>query len=162
MNTSVNWLNDYLAPGQSGLGPVSAEEADDALTHAGFPIEETRDLDGDTFLDVEITSNRGDCVSHVGLAREIAASTGRALKRPEWAEPKRSHAAADFLKLENTTPEVCPRFTAQVIRGCKVGPSPEWLVQRLEAVGQRSINNVVDVTNYLTHRVRATPATCST
>jgi len=151
MNTSVAWLNQYLTPGASGLHAVSPQEADDVLTHAGFPIEESETLpDGDTFLDVEITSNRGDCISHVGLAREIAASTGRTLTLPEWTEPSREGAVADFLTLDNQTPEVCPRFTAQVVRGCKVGPSPDWLVKRLEAVGQRSINNVVDVTNFIT------------
>ncbi|MCA9299769.1 MAG: phenylalanine--tRNA ligase subunit beta, partial [Phycisphaerales bacterium] len=142
MDISLEWLNSYLTT------PVGAEEAEEALTHAGFPIEETRPLDGDTFMDVEITSNRGDCLSHLGLAREIAASTGNALKPPAFTSPS-SHGSSS-LTLVNDEPGVCPRFTAQVIRGVRVGPSPDWLVRRLDAVGQRSINNVVDVTNYLT------------
>ncbi|MFG0327099.1 MAG: phenylalanine--tRNA ligase subunit beta [Phycisphaerales bacterium JB037] len=150
MDISLNWLNRYLSPGDA-----SAAEVEDTLTHAGFPIEETRELpNADTFLDVEITSNRGDCLSHLGLAREVAASsrarTERSLVPPKFAEPKRSGSVADALTLINQEPAVCPRFTAQVIRGVRVGPSPAWLVELLEAVGQRSINNVVDVTNWLT------------
>ncbi|MBC7834240.1 MAG: hypothetical protein H7Y88_03955, partial [Phycisphaerales bacterium] len=84
MNASVRWLNQYLQPGN-----VTADEADRALTNAGFPIESSTPLEGgDVRLDVEITSNRGDCLSHVGLAREIAAITGRTLTPPpKPAEP---------------------------------------------------------------------------
>jgi phenylalanyl-tRNA synthetase beta chain len=147
MNCSIRWLNRYLSPGD-----VTADLAERVLTAAGFPIEsETRLDSGDTLLDVEITSNRGDCLSQLGLAREVAAGTGRALVRPQWAEPARTGGpASSALTLRNQTPEVCPLFTAQVITGARVGPSPAWLVELLAAVGQRSINNVVDVTNFLT------------
>lgn len=147
MDISLNWLNRYLSP--AGL---TAAEADQILTHAGFPIEETREMPGgDVFLDVEVTSNRGDCLSHIGLAREVATCTDRALKIPEISDPATaSGSVGDLLGLENTTPQVCSLFTARVIRGCKVGPSPAWLVELLEAIGQRSINNVVDVTNFIT------------
>lgn len=147
MNCSIRWLNRYLSPGN-----VTAAEADAVLTAAGFPIEEETALpSGDTMLDVEVTSNRGDCLSHLGLAREVAAGTDRTLVKPAWTEPARTGgAAAEVLTLRNETPEVCPLFTAQVVRGVKVGPSPEWLVEALEAVGQRSINNVVDLTNFIT------------
>lgn len=148
MNCSIRWLNRYLSPGD-----VTAAEADAALTAAGFPIEEETALDsGDTMLDVEVTSNRGDCLSHLGLAREVAAGTGRTLVKPAWDDPARTAAGptSDALTLRNETPDVCPLFTAQVVRGIRVGPSPAWLVEALEAVGQRSINNVVDVTNFIT------------
>jgi phenylalanyl-tRNA synthetase beta chain len=145
MKISLNWLNRYLEPA------VSAPEAEQVLTHAGFPFETTESRPGgDTFMDVEITSNRGDCLSHIGLAREIAAVTGRRLTMPHVQEPGRLGQAAAALRLENRTPEVCPLFTAQVIRGVRVGPSPAWMVSLLETIGQRSINNVVDVTNWLT------------
>jgi phenylalanyl-tRNA synthetase beta chain len=148
MKISLNWLNRLLEPA------VSAAEAEQVLTHAGFPFETTESRPGpsggDTFLDVEITSNRGDCLSHIGLAREVAAVTGRRLKMPHVQEPRRHGQAAEGLRLENRTPDVCPLFTAQVIRGVKVGPSPAWMVSLLETIGQRSINNIVDVTNWLT------------
>ncbi|MDX9911694.1 MAG: phenylalanine--tRNA ligase subunit beta [Phycisphaerales bacterium] len=143
MNTSLNWLNRYLDR------PVTVDEAEHALTHAGFPLESREPRGGDWFMDVEITSNRGDCLCHVGLAREVAASTGRMLLTPEVPQTPGSGRVGDVLRLENRVPEACPRFTARVVRGVKVGPSPKWLVDLLEAVGQRSINNVVDVTNWL-------------
>lgn len=147
MNCSIRWLNRYLSP-----GGISAAEAERVLTDAGFPIESETPLDsGDVMIDVEVTSNRGDCLSHLGLAREVAAGAGQELVPPAWTEPPRGGGpAGESLTLRNETPEVCPLFTAQVIRGVKVGPSPAWLVELLEAVGQRSINNVVDVTNFLT------------
>ena len=145
MDISLNWLNRYLEPGD-----VDADEADRVLTAAGFPIEARQDLPGDVRLDVEITSNRGDCLSHLGLAREIAAVTGRTLRPPAFDDPPAHEPVGRFLTLRNTTPEVCPLFTARLIRGIRVGPSPAWLVDLLESVGQRSINTVVDVTNFLT------------
>lgn len=158
MKTSVRWLNEYLTPGN-----VSAEEAEHALTFAGFPIESAEKLSsGDVCMDVEVTSNRGDVLSHLGVAREIAATTGRALRPPapdrvfDWSPTPSRAAAPDppdtaeaLIAVDNRTPELCRLFTAQVIRGVKVGPSPAWLVEALGAVGQRSINNVVDVTNFV-------------
>ena len=146
MLISINWLNRYLNPPQ-----VSAAQAEEALMDAGFPIETREPLPGgDTRIDVEVTSNRGDCLSHVGVAREVAAKTGRALVMPTWAEPTARGAVGESLQLQNTQPAVCPLFTARVIRGVKVGPSQAWLREALESVGQRSINNVVDVTNFIT------------
>ncbi|HZW10330.1 MAG TPA: phenylalanine--tRNA ligase subunit beta [Phycisphaerales bacterium] len=146
MHCSIPWLNRYLSPGD-----VSAAEAERLLTAAGFPIETAVALpSGDTMLDVEVTSNRGDCLSHLGLAREVAAGSGRALVKPAWQDPPAAGRSSELLTLKNTTPEACPLFTAQVVRGVKVGPSPAWLAELLEAVGQRPINNVVDVTNFIT------------
>jgi phenylalanyl-tRNA synthetase beta chain len=158
MKISVRWLNEYLDPAS-----VTAEGAEQVLTNAGFPIETSVQLpNGDVMLDVEITSNRGDGISHIGLAREIAAATGRRLRLPKipplFGTPPAPGAAPvpapgesihDALKLENRVPDVCPLFTARVIRNVKVGPSPQWMVDALEAVGQRSINNIVDITNYV-------------
>ena len=150
MHISLAWLNRFLdAP------DVTPEEADRVLTDAGFPIEERRDLPGgDVFLDVEITSNRGDCLSHAGLAREITACAHagkpRRLVMPPGELPGSAGDGPEPFTLINNAPEACPRFTAQRINGVKVGPSPEWLVRDLEAVGQRSISNVVNITNWLT------------
>ncbi len=148
MLTSLAWLNRYLDR------PVAADEAERALMDAGFPIESREEIaapgGNDTRLDVEITSNRGDCLSHVGLAREVAAKTGRALRLPEFTDPPPTGGkVAEHLTLDNRHSEICRLFTARVIRGVKVGPSPDWLRAALEAVGQRSINNIVDVTNFI-------------
>lgn len=154
MKISLHWLNRYLS------SPVSAAEAEDVLTHVGFPFESATETPGqghgkagDWLLDVEITSNRGDCLSHIGLAREIAAKTERTLVEPTAPPAKRAGRVGDFLTLTNAEHRACPRFTAQVIRGVKVGPSPAWIREALEAIGQRSISNVVDVTNYITHEL---------
>jgi phenylalanyl-tRNA synthetase beta chain len=146
MKASVKWLNLLLD------GPaLSADELDAILTDAGFPIDAREEVpDGDTMLEVEVTSNRGDCLSHEGLAREIAAKTGRAMKHPSVPKARAGGAIAEMLALENRAPEACPRFTARVVRGVTVAPSPAWLVQRLASLGHRSINNIVDVTNYIT------------
>jgi phenylalanyl-tRNA synthetase beta chain len=129
--------------------PLGADEVSAALTRAGFPIEDTRELSGgDTLLDVEITSNRGDCLCHVGLAREVAAVTGRELRLPACPNGDASAGEAGFA-VDNQVPELCPRFTARVIRGVRVGPSPDWMRERLEAVGIKSINNIVDASNFV-------------
>jgi phenylalanyl-tRNA synthetase beta chain len=146
MNISLKWLNQLLDR------PVTADEADAALTGAGFPIESrTARPGGDVMLDVEVTSNRGDCLSHLGCAREVAAGTGRALKPGAFSPPERAGGStSSAFTLENRIPGDCPTFTVHIIRGARVGPSPAWLAELLEAVGQRPISNAVDVTNWLT------------
>lgn len=120
----------------------------------GMPIADYAKL-SDTVLDLEITPNRPDCLSIVGFAREVGAMCQR-----DWTNPLAEMAAklapaADGAPVDEAVsvtiddPTRCPRYTARVIRGCKVGPSPDWMVERLAAIGQRSINNVVDVTNYI-------------
>lgn len=150
MRISIAWLNRYLSGADLSVSDVAS-----ALEKAGFPIEEWVDLSGgDVVLDVEIASNRGDCLSHVGLAREVAAVTGGRLELPEIPfdpvdGPGSSTRVESAISVENRAPDVCPRFTARVIRGVRVGPSPAWMVNALEAIGQRSINNIVDVSNYV-------------
>lgn len=120
----------------------------------GMPIADYLKL-SDIVLDLEITPNRPDCLSMVGMAREVGA-----MYREDYASPLADMASK--LELDTTTTPVdeavkitiddavrCPRYTARVIRGVKVGPSPDWMVERLAAIGQRSINNIVDVTNYI-------------
>ncbi len=120
----------------------------------GQPIADYLQL-ADTVLDLEITPNRPDCLSVVGFAREVGAMYQQPYTSPleEMAgklELDKSAAAADEEVSITIEDEVrCPRYSARVIRGCKVGPSPDWMVERLAAIGQRSINNIVDVTNYI-------------
>ena len=106
----------------------------------------------DVIYDLEITPNRPDWSSVIGIAREISAVTGNPLKLPPTSPPDSSAApssASDLVAVRLQDPDLCPRYTARVILGVKVGPSPDWLKQSLEKVGLRSINNVVDVTNYV-------------
>jgi len=98
---------------------------------------------------VEVTSNRPDCLGHLGVGRELAAALGLALRRPDPACAESDERAADAVAVEIEDLALCPLYTARLVRGVKVGPSPQWLRRRLEAVGIRPINNVVDVTNYV-------------
>jgi phenylalanyl-tRNA synthetase beta chain len=103
----------------------------------------------DVVFDLEVTPNRPDLNSVIGIAREIAAVTGNPLKLPAVALPQSGSSVADLVKVRIEDAELCPRYTARVIQGLKVGPSPDWLRSALEKVGIRSISNVVDVTNYV-------------
>ncbi|HET9951178.1 MAG TPA: phenylalanine--tRNA ligase subunit beta [Candidatus Eisenbacteria bacterium] len=109
---------------------------------------------GETILDVEITSNRTDCMSVRGIAREIAASAGGALQAPKplqagGAGTSAAASSAALPRVSIESPDDCPRYMARMVRGVSIGPSPEWLRRRLEATGFRAINNVVDATNYV-------------
>ncbi|NLF93347.1 MAG: phenylalanine--tRNA ligase subunit beta [Oligosphaeraceae bacterium] len=104
----------------------------------------------DVVIDWEVTPNRPDWLSHLGIAREIAALTGGELRLPESELCVTLDCNADqAAKVTLQAPDLCPRYIARVFRGVKIGPSPDWLVRRLEAVGLRSVNNVVDITNYV-------------
>jgi phenylalanyl-tRNA synthetase beta chain len=106
---------------------------------------------GDVVYDLEITPNRSDLNSVIGIAREIAAITGSELKLPpiRHGGTKAAHSASDLVSVRIEDPELCPRYTARVVQGVKIAPSPDWLKTTLEKVGVRSINNVVDITNYV-------------
>jgi phenylalanyl-tRNA synthetase beta chain len=114
----------------------------------GVPIFEALGLK-DTILEIGLTPNRADCLSIIGVAREIAAKLGVAVKYPGHAVEEKGADITTVAALIVEDPQLCPRYTARYISGCKIGPSPGWLVNRLKAVGLRPINNVVDVTNYV-------------
>ena len=145
MNTSLQWLTDFL-PGAK----LDAQQAGDALTRGGLPVERFEQrADGDVMLDVEVTSNRSDCLSHVGVARELGALLNLRFQEtePVAAEATTPATAATSVKID--APHLCPHYTARVIRNVRIRPSPAWMIKRLEAIGLRAINNVVDVTNYV-------------
>ncbi len=142
MRVSLNWLSDYIEIEHS------AEQVAEILIDLGLPCESIERLGNDTVIDVEVTSNRGDCLGYIGIARELAAATGKELKMPEVKLDELDKDVTELASVEIAEPDVCSRYTARVIEGVKVGPSPDWMVQRLEAVGLRSVNNVVDATNY--------------
>jgi phenylalanyl-tRNA synthetase beta chain len=114
----------------------------------GEPIRTALML-GDTILEISITPNRPDCLSVIGIAREVAALTGKELKRPEVRFTEGGFDTSSAASVEVLDIDSCPRYTARVIKGIKIGPSPLWMQRRLEASGVRAINNVVDVTNYV-------------
>jgi phenylalanyl-tRNA synthetase beta chain len=151
MYISFNWLKtlvDFQA---------NHSELAEALTRVGLAVEGISAFDEDWILDIDLTSNRPDCLSHLGIAREIAVIYGSSLKQPVETEsinvdevPFPAILAPDIVKIEDS--DLCHRFTGRIVRGVEIGPSPEWLVRRLESIGERSINNVADITNYVCFR----------
>lgn len=103
----------------------------------------------DTIIEADLTPNRGDCLSMIGIAREAAAATGGELSLPPAAITEEDEPAEKVITVTLAAPELCPRYAARALRGASVGPSPFWMRRRLSALGVRPINNVVDVTNYV-------------
>ena len=143
MIVSWNWLQQYVKV------DLSHEEVVHRLTMSGLNHEETKQQSSDLAIDLEVTSNRPDCLGHIGIAREIAVLCEQELHVPQPAPAESSTQAKDLTDVRIESPELCRRYTARVIRGVKIGPSPSWLVERLETIGIHSVNNVVDVTNYV-------------
>jgi phenylalanyl-tRNA synthetase beta chain len=139
MSVSLEWLKEYV-----DLPMTSAELAErlalSGLNHESF---------SDEAIDLEVTSNRPDCLGHIGVAREVSVLWESQLKKPEAKPPAKGDAASKLTSVEITAPQLCPRYTARVIHGVKIGPSPKWLADRLRTLGIAVINNVVDVTNYV-------------
>jgi len=146
MKISLEWLNQYLPGALREIGPQKAAEA---LMNGGLPVESIEESAQDAVIDVEVTSNRSDCLSHFGVARELGALLGREFIGVRPAITQSAITAASAASIQIEAPELCPYYSARVIKGVKIGPSPAWMVRRLEAIGLRSINNIVDVTNYV-------------
>ena len=152
MKVQVDWLKEYTEI------DVPTDELGHVLTMAGLEIEshETVELpDGEKseVLELNVTPNRGYCLSHIGVAREVSALLNKSLKLPDplkalesvWGVVK----VEERVSVENMEPKLCPRYCALVIENVKVGPSPKWLKDRLTAIGLRPINNIVDITNFV-------------
>jgi phenylalanyl-tRNA synthetase beta chain len=143
MKIVYNWLKQFV--------DVTASPADlrARLSLAGIAVDSIEETAAGPVLDAEVTANRPDCLGHLGIAREVAAIYRLPLKplHPKLKESAEKVSNAAGVQIES--PELCGRFTARVLRGVKVQPSPDWLRQGLEAIGEKSINNLVDVTNYV-------------
>jgi len=142
MKITYNWIKEFVPVA------ISPEKLADKLTMAGIEVKAVEPRDGDFVFEIEITSNRPDWLSVLGIAREVAALTGKKLKIPagKKAHARAAGSAGWKISLEDRTD--CPLYTARILTEVSVGPSPDWLRKRLELVGCRSVNNVVDITNY--------------
>ncbi len=147
MLISYNWLCELTG---TKLDP---QELRERLTNVGLAVDAVAERGGDFVLDVEVPSNRGDCLSHVGIAREVAVIEKSEVQTPKFKAQPYVGKPTDLASVEIRDLDLCPRYAARVVRGVKIGPSPDWLVTRLEAIGQRSINNVADITNYVLHEL---------
>ena len=112
----------------------------------GTPLS---DYLGDHILDLEVTPNRPDCLSILGVAREVAALTGATVREPDCSYPEDGEPIETLVQVEIADSDLCQRYTASIVLGVEVGPSPRWLQDRLLKAGMRPINNVVDITNYV-------------
>ncbi len=142
MKISLEWLRQYVDVSES------PQQVAEILANIGLPCEGIEQVGNDFVIDVEVTSNRPDCLCHIGVARELAAATGRLLRMPEVKLEESDKSVAEMAWVRIDSPALCGRYTARLIEGVRVGPTPDWMRRRLEAVGQRSVNNVVDATNY--------------
>ena len=143
MIVSWDWLAQYVDL------KMSHDELVDRLTMSGLNHEGTETIGGDQAIDLEVTSNRPDCLGHIGVAREIAVLYDLPLQLPNPQPATISEDVNSVCKVEIQCPELCPRYTARLIRGAKITASPSWLAMRLESAGIATINNVVDATNYV-------------
>ncbi|MFM1903108.1 MAG: Phenylalanine--tRNA ligase beta subunit, partial [Planctomycetota bacterium] len=143
MIISASWLADYVQ-----VSTTTAQLVE-RLALAGLNHEATTRVGDDEAIELEVTSNRPDCLGHIGVAREVAVLLGRPLSVPDPRPLEAGPPAAADVTVAIESPEICPFYSARVIRGVRVGPSPGWLVERLATLGVASVNNVVDVTNYV-------------
>lgn len=133
---------------------LAGAESDDGIfilpndLKVGEDIVTALDLD-DAILEFELTPNRADCLSVINVAREVAAISGKELILPEIVLPAAEGNIADYASVEVLNKDLCPRYTAKMVKDIKFGPSPLWMRHRLAAAGIRSINNVVDISNYV-------------
>src|SRR2546423_545543 len=145
MFISYNWLRELTGTN------LSSNYIRERLTNDGLAVDAVEELADDFVIDVEVPSNRGDCLSHIGIARELAVIEKSQVQSPASEVQSTKGKTAEFASVEILDPDLCPRYAARIVRGVKIGPSPEWLTKKLESIGQRPINNVADITNYVLH-----------
>ncbi len=143
MIVSWNWLKEYVRL------DMPVETLTERLMMAGLNLEDVADVEGDFAVDLEVTSNRPDCLSHIGVAREVGVLFDRALQRPPATPVAKGPAVGSLATVEISALDLCPQYIARLVRHVRIAPSPEWMQRRLKTVGIRPINNVVDITNYV-------------
>ena len=141
MRIPIDWLNEYVP------NDVPPRQLAVILTDVGLEVEAIEQAGGATVFDITVTPNRGDCLSVLGLARELAMTLRAELKTREVHIEESGPPADDSVTIELQDPDLCPRYSARIVRGVEIAPSPEWAQRRLELCGLRPINNVVDATN---------------
>src|SRR5215471_1467661 len=143
MKISYNWLGELVTL------TLKPKELAERLTMAGLAVEAIEPLREDHILDFDLTSNRPDALCHLGIAREAALVCGTSLTPRPINLKESSESAESAASVEILDPDLCPRYAARIVRGVKVEPSPKWLADRLESIGQRPVNNIADITNYV-------------
>src|SRR3990172_8348653 len=151
MKISYNWLKEYVN------FYLSPQELADKVTNVGLVVANIQSVEEDFCLDIEVTSNRPDCLGIIGIAREVVAVVGASVQLPETnyisidprSESRTGIEVPKLISIAVEEPILCPHYTARVVRHITVKPSPEWMQKRLKCIGIRPINNIVDITNYV-------------
>ncbi len=148
MKISYQWLQEFVDIDILGL---EIEDVGNALTMVGLAVDVIEEFEDDYIFDVDVTTNRVDCLNHLGVARELAAQFRLKLKKPNFLPlPYDQTRAGGFpIEVSIEDSDLCPRYAARVMTDVAVGESPQWLRKRLESVGQRPVNAIVDVTNFV-------------
>ena len=142
-------LSEGMICSESELGLGDGHDGIMVLDSHHQPGTPLSDLFGDVIYNVEVTPNRGDCLSHLGVAREIAAITGNELQIPDHVPAEVAEQAGDAITINIENPQLCRRYAARVIKGVAIAPSPHWLQDWLTKAGVRPVNNVVDIASYV-------------
>ena len=143
MKISYNWLKDYCKH------DLSAEELAESLTNAGLVVDTVSPVEDDFCLEVEVTSNRPDCLGFIGVAREVSTIVRGKLDIPDVGYDTTDENINDITSVTIEDSDLCQRYTARIIKDVKIGPSPEWLQKKICSIGLRPVNNIVDITNYV-------------
>jgi phenylalanyl-tRNA synthetase beta chain len=143
MKISLDWLRDFVDI------RIPLPQLLDAMNMIGLVVEEWETEEDDVILDVETYANRPDTLGHLGVAREIAAALGLPLKEKSWPLAELDQQTSDLVDVQIWDEDMCPRYSGLIVRDIQVSPSPLWLQKRIEAMGLKPINNVVDATNYV-------------
>jgi phenylalanyl-tRNA synthetase beta chain len=143
MRISINWLKDFIDV------DLSTSELIDTLNTIGMLVDSWEEQKGDIILDLETYANRPDTLGHIGVARELSAALDLPLKDLDWPLTEADEYSSDNIDIEIYDDDLCPRYCGIVVKGVNVGPSPEWLTEKIEVMGLSPINNAVDISNYV-------------
>ncbi|MFC1808077.1 phenylalanine--tRNA ligase subunit beta, partial [Candidatus Omnitrophota bacterium] len=142
MKISYEWLREYVNT------KIRVDNLSPILTMAGHEVTAIEQRGNDFILEIEVTPNRADCLSHIGIAREVSAMTKKSLKLPV-ANIKENKSTKKSIAIEIENKKDCPLYTGRVIKNVNVAVSPKWLIRRIESIGLRPVNNIVDSTNFV-------------
>lgn len=143
MRISLDWLKNYIEIN------IPLSQLIEKLNMIGLLVEDWEEKEGDVIFDIETYANRPDTLGHLGVAREIAAAFGLALKKQSWPLTEIDEATSNLVDIQIRNEDLCPRYCGIIIKEIEVGPSPQWLKTKIEAMGLKPVNNVVDITNYV-------------
>lgn len=143
MKVPIFWIKEYIKL------DVSLEELKEKLIMCGLEVEGIEDFNDEKVFNLKITSNRGDCLSIIGVAREIQAILGNKLRMPDFSIKEDDENISNLIKVEISEESLCPRYSCRIMKDVEVKESPSWLKNKIESAGLRCVNNVVDATNFV-------------